>query len=83
MTVSRIKKKAIAAANSHATTDIGSGAIAILRVANVEIIRRSAIEDITTHAVGRSPVNFVLAFAASVHGRRSRIRRTIFIPFGI
>jgi hypothetical protein len=52
--VSRIKNKNIAAANSHATIDMDSGAIAIPRIANVEITRRSAIEDITSHTVGRS-----------------------------
>jgi 3-deoxy-D-manno-octulosonate 8-phosphate phosphatase KdsC-like HAD superfamily phosphatase len=46
--------KITAAANSQAITRGGNGAIAIPRTASIEMIRRSAIEDSTTHFVGRN-----------------------------
>ncbi len=54
-TPSKINQKPIAAANSMAKTETGSGAIAIPRTAKIEIIRMSATEDATSHTVGRSP----------------------------
>jgi len=45
----------MAAPNSHARTGAGSGAIAIPRIAKVEIMRMSATEEATSHTVGRNP----------------------------
>ena len=54
-TPTRINPKMTAAPNSLAITEKGSGAIAMPRIANIEMIITSATEDRTSHTVGRSP----------------------------
>jgi hypothetical protein len=55
LTPSRNNQKAKAAANSPATTGKGSGAMAIPKIASVEMIRRSATEEPMSHMLGRKP----------------------------
>src|SRR5271170_3787593 len=55
LTPSRNNAKAKAAANSPATTGKGSGAMAIPKIASVEMIRRSATEEPISHTLGRKP----------------------------
>src|ERR1700691_3613347 len=55
LTASRNNAKTRAAANSPATTGKGSGAMAIPKIASVEMIERSATEEHMSHTLGRKP----------------------------